>query len=369
MEAFFIYTYVADNFVSMSTRLVINEFIDNVSQQLIIDVRSPAEYFHAHFPNAINIPLFDNEERKIVGTAYKQKSREDAIKIGLDFFGPKMRKIVEEVEDLLKDRKEESPNKDYSANSVAIYCWRGGMRSAAIAWLLQLYGFKISVLAGGYKAYRNYILQILAYPWNFKVLGGYTGSGKTELLKSLKNAGEPAIDLEALAVHKGSAFGNINLPPQPSQEMFENNLATELNAYDRQQSIWIEDESQRIGSINLPKDFWRILRQSPVYFLDVPFEKRLQHITEEYGPLDRGKIGDAIKRITKRLGGLETKNALRFLEEGNLKECFSILLKYYDKHYLKSLHNRDNLSSLLTNINCNEAGGAAISSLLNQTLA
>jgi tRNA 2-selenouridine synthase len=282
--------------------------------------------------------------------------------------------MVEEVEALLDKRKATGSSEQESADhhtpkTVFVYCWRGGMRSGAVSWLLSMYGFKVFVLAGGYKAFRNGVLKTFQFPWQLKVLGGYTGSGKTEVLHALKNAGESVIDLEGIAVHKGSAFGNINLPPQPTQEQFENLLATDFNKLDIQQPVWIEDESQRIGSINIPGALWQTIRQSPVYFLNVPFEERLQHIVEEYGQLDKEKVAAAIQRITKRLGGLETKNAIRLLEEDKMSECFSILLKYYDKHYYKSLHNREGLSSLLHEIKCEQAGFANLRYLLNETPA
>ena len=339
-------------------RIPIKDFLQH-SGQIIIDVRSPGEYNHAHMPGAVNIPLFTDEERKVVGTAYKQQSRETAIKIGLDYFGPKMRKVVEEVESLIGSKQSAIGSiancQLPTANSVLLYCWRGGMRSGAVSWLLNLYGFNVVVLASGYKAYRNHVLQQLAKPYRLNVLGGYTGSGKTELLHELKKRGDAIIDLEALALHKGSAFGNIGLPPQPPQEMFENLLAAELSKIE-DESIWIEDESQRIGLINIPSAFWQTLRNSKIFFLDVSFEERLTHIITEYGSLDKEILGDAIRRISKRLGGLETKNALQHLQENNIKDCFAILLKYYDKHYLKGLHNREGLSSLLTKIQCHKTG-------------
>jgi tRNA 2-selenouridine synthase len=352
-------------------------------------VRSPAEYAQGHIPGAVNIPLFTNEERKVVGTAYKQESREKAIKIGLDYFGPKMRGIVEEVERLcdlrntkydsdLASDKRQTPN---TKPPVLLYCWRGGMRSGAIAWLLQLYGFRVAVLAGGYKAFRNHVLKTFEQSFSFKVIGGYTGSGKTELLQALKTKGETIIDLEALAHHKGSAFGNIGMPKQPTQEMFENRLAIELNEVCNPREntdlsspfrgtggIWIEDESQRIGQLNIPSALWKTIRQSPVCFLQIPFDERLKHIVEEYGAMDRNALSEAIQRISKRLGGLQTKEALRHLEEGNIIECFSILLTYYDKHYLKGLHNREGLDTLLTTITCETVTPAIADHLIPITI-
>lgn len=356
-------------------KIAIEEFLKLAKQDPVLDVRSPGEYKHAHIPTAYSLPLFTDEERKQVGTAYKQQSREAAIKIGLDFFGVKMRKMVEEAESFFVDRNPlaesagftNTQNEQRSTNNVLIHCWRGGMRSAAVAWLLDMYGFKVYLLSGGYKAYRKWVLSQFEKKYNFNIIGGYTGSGKTLLLHELANQNKITIDLEGLANHKGSAFGALENIPQPGQEMFENMLAEKLfdarcslndntNSYatNGQQStaIFLEDESQRIGNLQIPMPLWYTMRKAPVLFMDIPFEQRLNYITEEYGKLKKETLKEAILRIQKRLGGLETKNAVRFLEEDNYKECFRILLSYYDKWYYKGLQNRENLSSLLNKIPC-----------------
>jgi tRNA 2-selenouridine synthase len=352
-------------------KIHIEQFLELATQHPVLDVRSPGEYLHAHIPDAHSLPLFSDEERKIVGTAYKQESRERAIKIGLDFFGVKMRKMVEEVESLVKSRESGVASELQTKDSrlVLIHCWRGGMRSAGVAWLLDLYGFKVYTLIGGYKKFRHYVLETFTLPFQFNILGGYTGSGKTELLKALKEKGEKIIDLEGIANHKGSAFGSIGMPPQPGQEMFENLLALQLRKSIIKSEIliresphspltthysllWLEDESQRIGQVNIPPDLWKNMRQSPVYFLDIPFEERLNHIVQEYGTLNLVEIADAIKRISQKLGHLNAKTAILLLNEGKIAESFDILLHYYDKHYFKSLHNREGINSLLHTVNC-----------------
>jgi tRNA 2-selenouridine synthase len=222
-----------------------------------------------------------------------------------------------------------------------------------------LYGFKVYTLSGGYKVYRQWVRAQFDKPYNLNVLGGYTGSGKTLILKELQRTGHKTIDLEGLANHKGSAFGAFGEKPQPTQEMFENLLADKLvellsastGASDLE-DVFIEDESQRIGVLNIPTGFWNQMRKSPVLFLDIPFEERLNYLTEEYGKFEKANIVNAIIRIQKRLGGLETKLAINHLLENNHRECFSILLTYYDKYYEKGLHNRENLPALLNKIVC-----------------
>ncbi|MBI3139953.1 MAG: tRNA 2-selenouridine(34) synthase MnmH [Sphingobacteriales bacterium] len=342
-------------------RIHIGPFLELAKQFPVFDVRSPGEYNHAHIPGAHSLPLFSDEERKEVGTAYKQQSREQAIKIGLDFFGPKMRKMVEAVETLAGQQlaAADSEPAAHKAKIILLYCWRGGMRSGAVSWLLDLYGFKVYTLVGGYKKFRNHVLDSFGQPYRFSILGGFTGSGKTELLPVLKEKGEKVIDLEGIAGHKGSAFGNIGLPPQPTQEMFENRLSCQLSAclsgsQDQNQAapIWLEDESQRIGLVNLPNELWKNMRRSPVYFLDIPFDERLKHIVPEYGQLDPEKLISAIERISQKLGHLNAKTAILLLKEGKISESFEILLKYYDKFYFRSLHNREGADSLLHSVIC-----------------
>ncbi len=349
-------------------RLNITEFL-NISRQFpILDVRSPGEYMHAHIPSAYSLPLFTDEERKVVGTAYKQESKQIAVKIGLKYFGVKMVQMVEEVEQLIKKlqpKTKEKSSTEFQPNTVLVHCWRGGMRSAGVAWLLDLYGFKVYTLAGGYKGYRNWVLAQFEKEYPFQILGGFTGSGKTEVLKAMLKRASIVIDLEGLAQHKGSAFGSLGLPPQPSQEQFENILANELiksvtkgnteGCIDTQKYIWLEDESQRIGAVTIPTVLFKQMRKKSVYFLNIPFESRLDYINIHYGKFEKPLLVNAVIRIKKKLGGLETKTAINFLIEDNTKEAFRVLLQYYDKLYAKSLEtNRENVTQLVSKIECEE---------------
>lgn len=339
------------------TKITVEEFIKIPQGSfLLLDVRSPSEFTHAHIPSAYNLPLFIDEERKVVGTTYKQQSREQAIKIGLTYFGKKMNVMLEEVEQLIAANKlEQDNNKNIS---IVVHCWRGGMRSAGVAWLLDLYGYKVYTIVGGYKAFRNWALHQFNKAYQFKVIAGYTGSGKTAILHSLKKQGETIIDLEGLAKHKGSSFGNLAEVALPTQEMFENKLAIELHKH-QDKCIWIEDESQRIGNINIPTNIFLQKQNASIYFIDIPFEERLHYIVEEYGKHSKEKLVNAVIRIKKRLGGLDAKNAINYLLDDDVKSSFAILLKYYDKYYLKGLHNKENIQSNLKNIPCSKVDAVA----------
>src|ERR1043166_2239185 len=263
----------------------------------VLDVRSPGEFKHAHIPGAHFVPIFSDEEREIIGTTYKQQGREKAVKLGLASFGGRMIELTELAEKI---------NAGNESKELIVHCWRGGMRSAAVAWLLDFYGFRIKVISGGYKSFRNYALASFAKQRELITLGGYTGSNKTAILWELHKQGEKIIDLEKLASHKGSAFGHLGMPEQPSQEQFENNLAIELHEGEKKTGpVWVESESQRIGNVNIPSAFYQLMRGQPLVFLNIPFKQRLTCIVEGYGNFDRESLLKAIERIKKRLGGFD----------------------------------------------------------------
>lgn len=296
----------------------------------IIDVRSPGEFEKGHIPGAFNIPLFENEERARVGATYTQNSREKAIEIGLEIVRPKLQWFIDES------------RKAAPRGEVAVHCWRGGMRSAAFARHLSDHGFpSVKIVEGGYKAFRNHVLDFYRRPFRIKVLGGYTGSGKTEILKCLRASGAQTIDLEGLANHRGSAFGGIGLPNQPTTQQFENDLFRELLRIEPADPLWIEDESQRIGSIYVPGDFFDQMKRQTVYFVDISRRERAKHLVETYSGLNPENLADSIRRIAKRMGFDRAKEALEALEKGDHQRVVEICLTYYDKHYLRDLGKRD----------------------------
>ena len=312
----------------MSVDVSIDEALE--IQKPIIDVRSPGEFKSGHIPGAVNIPLFSDEERADVGTVYKQKSQKAATELGYVYVKPKL-------ESFITRSREAAPDGD-----VIVHCWRGGMRSKAFGQHLSENEFEtVRILSGGYKAYRNHVLDELGKPYKLNVLGGYTGSGKTYMLYEMKKLGAQVVDLEGLANHKGSAFGGIGQGEQPTVEQFENDLQRDISKLNRQKPIWVEDESHNIGSVKIPMPFFNQMRQAKLYFTDIPKEERAKHLVAEYAKYDSKKLAGSIHRISKRLGGLREKNAIDYLEEENYYESALITLAYYDKYYLRSMKKRD----------------------------
>ncbi len=312
----------------MPRSIDIGEFISLSSSFKILDVRSPGEFFAGHIPGAFSLPLFSDEERAKVGTLYVQQGRKQAVEKGLDFFGVKMNALIEQV-------------KNISANEeVLCHCWRGGMRSAAIAWLLEVYGFKVNLLNKGYKSFRNFCLNEFEQKKNVLILGGMTGSGKTKILHALKNQNEQMIDLENLAHHKGSSFGALGEPEPPTQEQFENDLAMQWHHQENSKTLWLEDESRSIGRKILPAGIWNQMREAQLILIDIPFEERVKYLVEDYGKFPVEKLIEATERIERRLGPQHAKKTVELLRERNLFEAFSILLHYYDKAYLHNIEQR-----------------------------
>lgn len=301
--------------------ITIKDYFSNYQQTLIVDVRSPGEYSKGHIPGALNLPLFSDEERKKVGTTYKQNSPKIALYQGLDIVGPKMSYFLKRI------------NKTGHSN-IIVHCWRGGKRSQSMAWLLEFAGFKVKYLLGGYKAFRNFIQdEIFKRPLYLILLGGRTGMGKTNILQELQNNGEQIIDLEGIARHKGSAFGHLGETPQPTNEHFENELGLKILSLNTSQCVWVENESRTIGINAIPLSFWLLMKKAPLLNIEVSKELRLKNILKDYGQYSTIELSYAFKKIEKKIGGHNLKVALNALEENNLIEAIDIAINYYDKTY------------------------------------
>jgi tRNA 2-selenouridine synthase len=305
--------------------LTLENFWTLREQLPLVDARSEGEFAQSHIPGAINIPILNNAERIQVGTLYKQAGPEKATLKGFELVGPRFHLIQREA---LRN----FPNK-----KVILYCWRGGMRSQILSWLLTQVGFEVYRLAGGYKTYRTFTFNEVRKPYPLLVLGGKTGAAKTVLLQKLKERGEQVVDLEGLANHKGSSFGAIGLPAQPTVEQFENLLAEQLRVMHPHQAIWVENESRRIGRIILPDPFYLQLTQSPRIEIEKTDQERIAHIASEYAALDREELSTAVLRLQKRLGGDRTKQALDAIQAHQPEIWIPILLQYYDKTYTYDL--------------------------------
>lgn len=291
----------------------------------MFDVRSPGEFAQGHIPGAINLPLFSDSERAEVGTIYKNSGQESAVLRGLKIAGSKMSELVIQA-------KQASPNQ----REVLVHCWRGGMRSRSLGWLLSTAGLFPTVLDGGYKAYRSYAHEKIDASYRLNVVSGLTGAGKTRILALLAKAGEQVVDLEGLANHRGSAFGGIGQLTQPTTEQFENCLFGQLNSLDTSRPIWVEDEGNRIGSVVVPPAFYRLMRHSPAVFMDSSPAQRVKNLIGDYGDLPLTELAGSINNIRKRLGSQNADEALRLLDVGNVARAIEIVLAYYDKTYMKA---------------------------------
>ena len=360
----------------MPEPISVEEFLEKSRTIPVADVRTPAEYEKGHIPGAFLFPLFNDRERAEVGTLYVQKGRTAAVLKGLELTGPRLEQMARRGLEIARggtqSATEEIPaaaegsgaagvpgaaggsaagsggsaagsgdSAAASGGSLLLYCWRGGMRSASVAWLMEKVGIRCFTLENGYKAYRNHLLgffENLAHPLN--VMGGLTGSGKTERLLQMAAAGEQVIDLEGLAGHKGSAFGNLGLPPQPTTEHFQNLLYNAFSRMDPTRPVWLEDESRNVGRCSLPDGLWEKMQQARFYLLDTPLEERVERLMREYGNFDPDVLETAILKIQKRLGYDKSKQAVEACHNGNIRKALEICLAYYDKAYNYQLETR-----------------------------
>lgn len=300
--------------------------LDNV---IYIDMRSPGEYEIGHIPKAINIPLFTNEERAEVGTIYKNIGVEEAKIKGLAIVSGKLPELVSKIRSFHK--------KD---TVVVVYCWRGGMRSKSVVTILEIMGIHAYQLLGGYKAYRRYVLDslgdIILEP-QVGVLCGSTGVGKTILLKELEKKGAPIIDLEGLANHRGSVFGQIGLGKPATAQNFDANLLQQIRKFRKEPCILVECESRRVGNVYLPDVLYNAMQKGFKVLVTASLETRIERLIDEYtGRYNENydSILESLKTLSKRLGKKKTDKLVQDFSNGNIHEVVRVLLvDYYDPLY------------------------------------
>lgn len=318
------------------------------SPGLILDARSPGEFLQGHIPGAESFPLFSNDERAEVGTCYKRQGQEAAIELGLAIVGPKLAGFVAQAKALASERQ------------VRLHCWRGGMRSNSMAWLLETAGFQVTLLRGGYKAFRGWARSTLAAPKTLAILGGMTGTGKTEILAALAAQGEQVLDLEHLANHRGSSYGSLGLPAQPTTEQFENHIALRWHQFNHQQPVWIEAESRRIGLCRIPDEVFQQMLKAPVLQILRSRSERIAILQQVYGAVEPEHLVAATERLRKKLGGLRTQQAIEAIHKGNLAMAIDLVLDYYDKTYTHDLQRRGVPIYSVDVIGCSPATSATL---------
>jgi tRNA 2-selenouridine synthase len=243
---------------------------------------------------------------------------------------------------------------------LLVHCWRGGMRSEAMAWLFSLGDIETQILEGGYKSYRNHILKSLAEKRKMIVLGGMTGSSKTHILRYIKESGQQVIDLEGLANHKGSAFGSLGQLPQPTTEHFANLLFDEWKQLNRNLPFWVEDESRNIGSVFMPDEFYANMQDTPAIILLMDVKTRLPRLLKEYTAYPPELLKSSILKISKRLGGDNTRNAINAVDEGDFAKAVEISLYYYDKAYMFGLKKKNSKNIIMINTDTDDIESNAL---------
>jgi tRNA 2-selenouridine synthase len=295
----------------------------------VIDVRTPLEFDEDHLPGAINIPILSNEERVEIGTIYKQQGSRQARIRGMELTCSRFADMTREAIECAAGRP------------ILVYCWRGGMRSLSMAILLEACGHPVLQLRGGYKAFRTMVTGYFSDfvpPAPLIVIHGMTGSGKTTFINGLDRNNWSVIDLEGLARHRGSAFGSFGLGEQPTQKRFDTLLWETLRHTPGDRPLVLEGESQRIGKITLPGNFYEIMAASCKVWCNVSLDTRVERLTEEYAHREYGEaMLEALGRIRKKLGGVQYSELERMLGEWNIPGLARGLMEmYYDKLYYKN---------------------------------
>ncbi len=296
-------------------------------KKILVDIRSPQEFEEFHIPGAVNVPLFENEEKKLIGYVYRNKGVEKAKELGEEI----ARRKLEEFYRKFRELKEKYGN-------VIVYCWRGGMRSQGMCEAMSSMGLDLLRLRGGYRAYRQFILKDMERIMRnikFLVLTGKTGVGKTKVLRELKRRGYPVLDLEDLAKDRGSVFGSVGIRSQVSQKMFDSLLYEELRSIG-EGLVFVEDESRRIGNLYIPDPVWEKKNEGIYIEIKASLEKRVENILEDYTSEEgwEEEALEAVKKIRKYLGPQRFEYLMEKFGEKDYREIVRFLIEeYYDKKY------------------------------------
>ena len=311
------------------------EFGLDIKNSTWIDVRCPREFLKGHFTDAINIPIFSNAEYEELGTIYRTKGQKEAIELGEKYAKESTVNILNQISNL-------------DSQNLIIYCARGGMRSKGMEVILNNSNFLVYRINKGYKSIRRYNLDSFSQKRDVIIIAGSTGTGKTNILKSMEIDGHNIVDLEGLANHRGSAFGDLGLEKQPTQQQFENNLSEKWISTNKDSPVFIESESRKIGRVVIPKNLWEQMETGYYLKIDMNIDRRVENLLNEYGHYKRDELKDRVKRISKRLGGAEAKDAINLLHNNNLSEfCELLLEKYYDKMYNQAYDTRESSKDIL----------------------
>jgi len=342
----------------MADRLAIDAFLQGPGP--LLDLRSPSEFRQGHIPGAHNLPLFSDSERAEVGTTYKQEGRRAAVQLGLSLVGPKLAELGQSLA---------TYERGTPGQPLRLHCWRGGMRSGSVAWLAESLELAVVLLEGGYKSYRRWVLEQLERPWPIRLLGGRTGTGKTELLVELQQRGVGVIDLEGLAHHRGSSFGGLGQPEQPSNEHYENRIAAALAQQRQAAVIWLEAESAQVGRCRIPAGLWRQMQSAPLLEIQRPMSQRLELLVSVYGRQDPESLAEATRRIAKRLGPQRTAAALEAIAERNWAGACLQMLDYYDRCYDHELQRRSTSPDAVLSVSSVDLESLSTAAAADQLLA